>query len=530
MPEISAGVRKDMMSEEKLRALQDALELKQNELDLITAIDEIRDTVLEPSAMLTAIVNLLAERLQADLCLLFLLDHETEELRLKAVNDRSQDFVPLRQAITHKLAEWAFDLDRIATWAGRERLPAESLAHVPENLQWAAVPIIMGADERLGALLLARPQVPFGPNDVQLLEIAEDQIDSAVIQGQVYDKQQLSARELSLKQKELDLITAIDEIRDTVPEPAAMLTTIVNLLAGRLEADLCTLFLLDRETRKVELKAINDQSGDSGLLHQVITQRLAEWAVGLDRITTWAGHDKPPVESLASVPGDLQLAAVPVIMGTDERLGALLLARPQAPFGSYDVQLLKIAEDQIDSAVIQGQVYDKQQLSARELSLKQKELDLITAIDEIRDTVPEPAAMLTTIVNLLAGRLEADLCTLFLLDRETRKVELKAINDQSGDSGLLHQVITQRLAEWAVGLDRITTWAGHDKPPVESLASVPGDLQLAAVPVIMGTDERLGALLLARPQVPFDPYDVQLLKIAEDQIDSAVIQGQVYDK
>ena len=44
-----------MGKEEELEALQDALELKQRELDLITAIDEIRDTESEPVTMLTLI-------------------------------------------------------------------------------------------------------------------------------------------------------------------------------------------------------------------------------------------------------------------------------------------------------------------------------------------------------------------------------------------------------------------------------------------------------------------------------------------
>jgi hypothetical protein len=89
-----------MISGEKLKTLRDALDLKQKELDLIMAIDEIRDTVPEPAAMLTSIVNLLADRLEADLCLMFLLDRETGEAELKAVSDRNQRLGPLQQAIT----------------------------------------------------------------------------------------------------------------------------------------------------------------------------------------------------------------------------------------------------------------------------------------------------------------------------------------------------------------------------------------------------------------------------------------------
>jgi adenylate cyclase len=519
-----------MTSEEKLKALLDALDLKQKELDLVMAIDEIRDTVPEPPAMLKEIVDLLADWLEADLCLIFLLDRETGEAELKAVSDRGQGFGPLQQVIPCELAEQGIRLDQITIWEGHEVLPAESLETVPGGLQLAAVPIIMGTEERVGALLLARSQVPFGPNDVQLLRTAEDQIDSAVIQGYLYDKHQQAIREASLKGKELDLIMAIDEIRDSMPEQAAMLAAIVKLLADRLEADLCLLFLLDQETGEAKLKAVNDRSQEFQQLEQVIAHELAEPAVRLDYITTWEGREQLPMESLANVPGDPQLVAVPIIMGAEERLGALVLARSQVPFGPDDVQLLKTAEDQIDSAVIQGQIYDKHQLSAKELSLRQKELDLIMAIDEIRDTAPEPSAMLKEIVNLLADRLEADLTLLFLLDRQTGEVELKAVNDRSQQFGQLEQIVTCELAGLATRLDRITTWEGREQLPMESVANVPEDLQLAAVPIIMGAEERLGALLLARFQVPFGPDDVQLLKTAEDQIDSTVIQGQVYRK
>ena len=37
--------------------------------------------------------------------------------------------------------------------------------------------------------------------------------------------------ELQLKQKELDIISEIDRIRDTMPEPTAMLANIVTVLA-----------------------------------------------------------------------------------------------------------------------------------------------------------------------------------------------------------------------------------------------------------------------------------------------------------
>ena len=48
------------MNLEDLKSLQEELELKQKELELVLAIDYIRDTALDPTAMLVAIVNVLA--------------------------------------------------------------------------------------------------------------------------------------------------------------------------------------------------------------------------------------------------------------------------------------------------------------------------------------------------------------------------------------------------------------------------------------------------------------------------------------
>ena len=74
------------MSHEIPDALEVHLEQRQKELDLILAIDHIRDTIPEPSAMLVAIADALADFFQADLCMICLQNRETGELELRAVN------------------------------------------------------------------------------------------------------------------------------------------------------------------------------------------------------------------------------------------------------------------------------------------------------------------------------------------------------------------------------------------------------------------------------------------------------------
>jgi transcriptional regulator with GAF, ATPase, and Fis domain len=127
-------------------------EQKQQELELVLAIDHIRDTLPEPSAMLTGIANVLADQFQANLCLLCLLDRETGTLELKAINDRRRQFDQLAPLITREVAQQVVNADGVAIWKADAVLPKSALAGMPDNLQLAAVPIIL-EDRPLGALL-----------------------------------------------------------------------------------------------------------------------------------------------------------------------------------------------------------------------------------------------------------------------------------------------------------------------------------------------------------------------------------------
>ena len=131
------------MSKEELQALQDALNLKQRELDLLTAIDDVRDTRAEPTGMMIALVDLLTDRLPADLCMMFLVDRETSDVELKAVSVRRQELVSLQQVISRQLAEQAVALDDVTIWQAGDVLPSQALTSLAPGLQLAAVPIIM---------------------------------------------------------------------------------------------------------------------------------------------------------------------------------------------------------------------------------------------------------------------------------------------------------------------------------------------------------------------------------------------------
>lgn len=491
------------MNDHSLQTLQEALDLKQKELDLIMAIDEIRDTVFEPDAMLASIVNLLAEWFVADLCLLFLRDRETGQVELRAANEGDRKFDRLRYHITHRLAEQATQLDRTELLHGHDVLPLEAEA---EGLFLAAVPIVMGRDHRLGALLLARSSEAFGPSDLQLLETAEDQIDSAVVQGYIYYRTELFEQQVRLKQREIDLIMAIDEIRDNAPEPDVMLRSITNLLANWFEAELCLLYLFDRETHVVELKAVNDGGAAHESLQHTFSEHLAERTVQLDRIATWNARDVLPLEENID---SLHLIGVPIIMGKDHRLGALVLARKQSPFGAPDVQLLEIAEDQIDSAVIQGYIYYKRQLS-------KKELEVIYQVDRIRDTGLSLEEMLDAVLNKICESIDTEMGFFMRFRQRDAQLELQATTDKALDSQSAFYKTLEGFANQALQRAELLCISHRDND----------ECSMMCLPLILN-NYIIGVLGVANRKRPrnFNGADRRLLRAIGSQIDTAIYEG-----
>ena len=318
------------MSEETPKALRARLELKQKELDLTLAIDHIRDTVPEPSAMLAAIANVLTDQFQANLCLLCLLDRETGELELKAVNDRGEQFGQL--GIMRELAEQAVKADDVTTWEGRDVLPESGLA------QLAAVPIVMGTEERLGALLLARSHTPFGPDDVQLLRTAECQIDSAVIQGYAY-------YDLQQRNKELETIYRVDRIRDQRLPFDEMLNAVLQELRDVVQAEAGFVMLYSHTGHRLELRATTRDDLFRVSPHYELVDRLANEA--LQRTEMVCHNDL----------GDVlrSMLCIPLILN-NEIIGVVGIVNRYGPrgFGTDDRRLLSAIGSQMDTAIFES--------------------------------------------------------------------------------------------------------------------------------------------------------------------------------
>jgi len=332
---------------------------------------------------------------------------------------------------------------------------------------------------------------------------------------------------LILKERQLDLIMAIDYVRDTLPEPSAMLAAIANILSEKLQADLCLLCLLERETGDIELKAVNDRGELFGQLESAATRELAKQVVKTDDVTIWTLPDLPDAaqgwflaqkeqqENKASAQSDQvrppgpQLATVPIIMGTDERLGALLLARSQTPFGPDDVELLKVAESQIDSAVMQGYAY-------HDLQQRNKELETIYRIDRLRDRHLPFDEMLNSVLQELRAVIQAEMGFIMLYNQAKHRLELRAATHDDLFRVSSHYEVVDRVANEALQQAEMVC---HNNM---------GDVlrSMLCIPLIL-RDEIIGVLGVVNRYGPggFRGKDQRLLSAIGSQIDTAIFES-----
>jgi adenylate cyclase len=280
--------------------------------------------------MLSGLTRVLVDHFRADICLLCLLDRETGELELKAIDDRHDLFRRLGADRARGMLERVLEV--------QDQILVERLSKAGAGIHVAAAPIIMGRDERLGALLLAREQPAFGADEVTLLETAESQIDSAVIQGYAY-------HDLQQRNKELEAIYRIDHIRDRHLSFDEMLDHVLRELRDVVEVEMAFVMLYSRAGHRLELRACSHDD----------LFRVSPGAELIDR----AAHESLERNELVcrnELEGELRsLLCLPLILN-DEIIGVLGVANRLGArgFRDEDCRLLYAIASQMDTAIFES--------------------------------------------------------------------------------------------------------------------------------------------------------------------------------
>lgn len=285
----------------------DRAERRERELRLTLALDNIRDSVEDdgdPQHMFDQVVDLLREQFEADGCAIVLLEETSDDIEAIAARGLSEGI--------------ALDLCRAA-------IASPSIGPIDNPyFDYTLGNQIAMRGLPLGGLVLTRSSRPFSADDRRTLEIAERQIDSAIIQARMIWK-------LMQRNRELEAIYRVDQLRDALQSTAAQVDAFTEVIRDSFNAGFVLITL--------------HHSAIKGLFNQLALDEPA-----IDAIEAAAGQIGIP-QTIPTPTGHagLVLLASPFIFD-HERLGSVVIGR-QSVFTVGDHRLLYALTSQIDSAL-----------------------------------------------------------------------------------------------------------------------------------------------------------------------------------
>ena len=317
-----------------MTAVSDADEMlkwKSRAVDLMLAIDRIRDTAVDEREMTSAMITTLADAVEAELCLLCLRDDDTGELQLRAVLDRMAVYDASTEAQLRDLAAQAAGLE------AADFLTTNLSLKERRHTYCLAAPLRVSG-ESLGALLLLNADVQFDGAEQALVNNAISQIDSAL-------QHMRTLRELGRRKTQLEIIYRIDRIRDEDMEFQAMLDTVLAEVCRTIEAETGFLMLYDRTGNELELRASTDRDLFAASDPARLIRGLSDEAIRSAELVNRA-YPGGAIRAVVGVPLILENRLIGVL-GVINRKG-----RPA--FTRSDTEMLRAIASQMDTAIFES--------------------------------------------------------------------------------------------------------------------------------------------------------------------------------
>ncbi len=452
--------------------MTDPLEEKERQLELILALDEIRDTLDEshnPSAMFDSIAQFLQNTFAADACAIMLLTETSDDVEyISSIGVPSERAVSLCKLTMHLAEPGAVDT---ALWQ-----------------HTLGVQIVLKDPYPLGSFFVARKEQAFTANDITLFRLAESQIDSAIIQARMLWK-------VEQRNRELEAIYQIDRLRDDARDEAELISGFTNIILERYTAELCMIILshIDNEQQFIVRGVV-----DKAALPQTALEAIRELTEDI-RI--------PQVIATPPDIRDFMLLAAPFIV-SGERLGAVVIGRKHH-FSVADHRLLFAITSQMDSAVVHSRL--KQQLAVRN-----RELETVYNIDQIRDQEVEFERMLQRVLTELCRTISSELGYIMLYNADKEQpLELKAETREGMLTSPEYFEVISKFSREA--LDRSDAVVSNGMSGViRSLISIPLILNEKIIGVF-------GAVNSGNPR-GFSADDRRLLQAITSQVDTAIFE------
>jgi class 3 adenylate cyclase len=452
--------------------MPETLAQKERQLDLVMALDNARDSVevqKDPNVMFRTIVDLLKSYFNAAACGILTISDEKEAIESVAFSGTDE---------------------KTAIQLCRQTIKMETAAPL-STAQWShtlGMRILRDEDQStLGGLFLSRESQPFTDADIELLNIAESQIDSAVIQARMIWT-------LANRNRELEAIYQIDRMGDDTPNESDLIGGFTGILTDYFDADLCMVLLSKTETDELTLRGMVDKENVP--------------LAAIDAIRKLTGNIAIPqtIQTPEAVK-QLELLAAPFIV-TGVRLGAVVIGR-KTTFTLADHRLLHAMVSQMDSAVAHSRTLSQ-------LSMRNRELETIYKIDVIRDKEVDFDRMLQQVLTELCKAVASELGYLMLFsESEEKQLELKATTVDGLLTSPMYSEVINRLSREALAKGE----------PIMSNSPEGAVRSIVAIPLILN-DKIIGVFGTVNSANPrgFSVEDRRILTAITSQVDTAVFE------
>ncbi|MBZ0289471.1 MAG: GAF domain-containing protein, partial [Anaerolineae bacterium] len=442
--------------------------LAQKQLELVLALDRVRDTFEDdedPAAMLNAFIDTLRDWFHAQACGMMLLTADGQDVEWVggAGMFAPQALILCREAV--HLTEWGSLSD-------------------PDAL---GISIVLNG-QTLGSLVIAR-DTPFTAEERTLLDLAESQADSTVIQARTIWKYRQ-------RNRELQAINEIDRLRDFTPEESDLISGFTTLLLEHFQAELCLIILSHVDSGELILRGVIDKN-------ELPASALEAVRTAASRLTQ-VGSIPTPRE----IDGFHLLAAPFLVSG--ERLGAIVVGRNiEHPFAPSEHRLLQAMSDQMDSAIAYSRLN-------QQLAYRNTELEIIYRIDHIRDQEPDFDTLLYRVLLELCSTIAGEIGYIMLYDEANENpLELKAATVEGVLTQPGYYEVIQQYSRMALDSGTLVYHNRLDSP-AHSIVAVPlilHDRIIGVFGVVNSTRTR-----------GFSTEDRRILTAITSQVDTAVFE------
>jgi adenylate cyclase len=449
--------------------IQFALNQKQRELQLVLALDGVRDSFdddEDPLRMFTAIADLLKTWFQAQACGIMILTEEGDDI--EAVGGAGMFY-----ETTVELCRRATQFDE---WSVLTDWRWTNVIGIQINLK----------NRLLGGVVLARNAPSFDQAELSLLKAAESQIDSSVIQARTVWK-------FMQRNRQLEAIYEIDRLRDFTASESDLISGFTAILLERFSAELCMIILSHVDSGEMIVRGVVDKHDFPAAMLEEI-QKSSSTLESAQSIPTPAGM------------ADFNLLASPLVVA-GARLGAIVVGR-KTRFLPSECQLLAAMTTQMDSAIAFSRV-------SQQLQNRNRELETIYRLDRIRDEEKDFDAMLQQALLELCKIVISEAGYIMLYDDQGRQLELRSATVEGLLTTPAYYDVIQRFSRMALENSKLV-YENKLDGAVRSIIAVPLILNDRIIGVF-------GAVNSGNSR-GFSADDRRILSAITSQVDTAIFE------